>query len=86
MFSRKLTTVIIATAAMVSAAPAIAGESNKDVESQKVPPCCERMAKQIRELQNSVDQAEKKETKEQGRREFVPPASDDSYAPNSWGG
>jgi hypothetical protein len=44
------------------------------------------MAKQVRQHGERLDRAEKKDAKEQGQREFVPPASDDSYAPNSWGG
>lgn len=85
MFRRILTTSI-AAASLLTAAPALGEQQDRDTEPQKVPPCCERMAKQVRDHQERLDRGEKKETQDSAERKVAPPVSDDSYAPNSWGG
>jgi hypothetical protein len=86
MMFRRILTTGIAAVALLTATPALAEQRDRETEPQKVPPCCERMAKQVREHQERLDREEKKETQEQAGPKVAPPVSDDSYAPNSWGG
>ncbi len=81
--SRRMLNTITAIAALMGASPVLAEESAKNAEPQEVPPCCERMAKQVPEHQERLDQAAeaKKETQQQG----IPPPAEDSYAFKGWG-
>src|SRR5512145_3166415 len=80
MFRRILTTVVTA-AALTSAAPVLASESRKDV--QQLPPCCERVAMQLRDHDARLESAEKKATPEQGEQKAAPRVEEDRRQP--WG-
>ena len=88
MFRRILITAV-ATGALLAAAPALAEQSNKEVEPQRHPACCERVAMHSHEQKARADRMPAKESAEETSRAAtrLPAPRDDEFRPNPyWNG
>ncbi len=87
MFSRILSSAL-AAAAVVTATPSLANEPAQDVDAQKLPPCCERVAMHMREQHGRTEATEKQNaTSERIEKKTAPRAEEDPNVRNqSWGG
>ena len=78
MFSRILYSGLVVYA-LVTAVPVLANEPAPEVDAQKLPPCCERVAMQVREHHARPDPVEKA-TPDRTRHEATPAEKEDPFA------
>jgi hypothetical protein len=84
MFRRILTAAVTA-AALLTAAPVLAEQRDRETDPQKLPPC-EHLEMQMLEHRTRTEMPEKKGTSEPDKR-AAPPVEEDPFVRNqSWGG